>query len=575
MATQIKTRILNKYDLLANYSTFKPLKGEICIAEVTPTTPSFDGTKPAPIVGIKVGDGTHTFAELPWIQAVAGDVTAEIKALTGVADIDTKIAALEGRKLATVAELNKLSEELGAVKATVNHAEHGNAALKSAIDTLSSNTSNSLATKVDKAVAEEATSADKLVKKSTVTADIDAAKGVLNTAIQGVQTNVDNLANGAVKTNTEAISGINTKIGDEAIGDKSVTKAIADLQASIGNSSEGLGAQVEALKGRVDGHDTAIGTKAAQADLEALQGRVTTVENDLNTATTGLTAKVAAVEGKLEGIDTTVVAKISASEEATNAKIKAITDDYLKAADKQALQTQIDTIMSNPDAEGAINSINEFTQYVKDHGEIAEGFRTDINGLKAKVDTGDLTVSAYVAKALEDSDLDQYATVEALTGVTNRVTAIEGTADDASSANSIPGAKKYAEEKASAAQTAAEATAAADATAKANAAQAAAEATAAADATAKANAAQAAAEGKVTELANGAVKTNTEAITGINAAIDAMDYADPDATTVGGVVTKVTQDNGKIAVTHKKITMDEFDPDATFIFYCGTASDVI
>ena len=91
MATQIKTRILNKYDLLANYSTFTPLRGEICIAEVTSTTPSFDGTKPAPIVGIKVGDGTHTFAELPWIQAVAGDVTAEIKALTGVADIDTKI----------------------------------------------------------------------------------------------------------------------------------------------------------------------------------------------------------------------------------------------------------------------------------------------------------------------------------------------------------------------------------------------------------------------------------------------------------------------------------------------------
>ena len=571
MATQIKTRILNKYDLLANYSTFKPLKGEICIAEVTSTTPSFDGTKPAPIVGIKVGDGTHTFAELPWIQAVAGDVTAEIKALTGVADIDTKIAALEGRKLATVAELNALSEELGAVKATVNHAEHGNAALKSAIDTLSSNTSNSLATKVDKAVAEEATSADKLVKKSTVTADINAAKGELNTAIQGVQTNVDNLANGAVKTNTEAIAGINTKIGEVAYTGASMTAAIKALQDSVGNSSEGLGSQVADLKTRMGAAETAIGTKAAQADLEALQGRVTTVENDLNTATTGLKAKVAAVEGKLEGIDTTVVAKISASEEATNAKIKAITDDYLKAADKQALQTQIDTIMSNPDAEGAINSINEFTQYVKDHGEIAEGFRTDINGLKAKVDTGDLTVSAYVAKALEDSDLDQYATAEALTGVANRVTAIEGTANDASSVNSIPGAKKYAEEKASAAQSAAEATAAADATAKANAAQAAAEATASADATAKANAAQAAAEGKVTELANGAVKDNTEAIAGHTETLNAMNVTD----TVNGVVTKVDQANGKITVTHKKITMDEFDPDATFIFYCGTASDVI
>jgi hypothetical protein len=69
-------------------------------------------------------------------------------------------------------------------------------------------------------------------------------------------------------------------------------------------------------------------------------------------------------------------------------------------------------------------------------------------------------------------------------------TAIEGTSGDASSVATIAGAKKYAEEKAAAAQSAAEATAAADATSKANAAQAAAEATAAADATSKANTAE-------------------------------------------------------------------------------------
>ena len=578
MATQIKTRILNKYDLLANYSTFKPLKGEICIAEVTSTTPSFDGTKPAPIVGIKVGDGVHTFAELPWIQAVAGDVVKEIKELTGVADIDAKIAALtSGRKLATVAELNVLSEELGGVKATVNHAEHGNTALKNAIDTLSSNTTTNLATKVDKSVAEEATSADKLVKKSTVTADINAAKGELNTAIQGVQTNLDTLAGegntATVKGNAEAISGINTKIGTDAIGEKSITKAIADLQASVGDSNEGLGSQVADLKTRMGEAETAIGTKAAQADLEALQGRVTTVENDLNTATTGLKDKVAAVEGKLEGIDTTVVAKISASEEATNAKIKAITDDYLKAADKQALQTQIDTIMSNPDAEGAINSINEFTQYIEEHGEIAEGFRTDINGLKGKVDTGDLTISAYVSKALEDSNLDQYASAEALTGVSNRVKAIEdapyattanvatakseviGASGDAKTADTIYGAKAYADDAAATAKSEAISAAATAADAKYELKD-----------VAKGLVDALAGEGNATT-----VKANADAIGGINSTLNAMNVTDA----VDGVVTKVDQANGKITVTHKKITMDEFDPDATFIFYCGTASDVI
>ena len=36
--------------------------------------------------------------------------------------------------------------------------------------------------------------------------------------------------------------------------------------------------------------------------------------------------------------------------------VDAIKGDYLKASDKEALQAQINTIMNNPDAEGAITS---------------------------------------------------------------------------------------------------------------------------------------------------------------------------------------------------------------------------
>jgi hypothetical protein len=72
---------------------------------------------------------------------------------------------------------------------------------------------------------------------------------------------------------------------------------------------------------------------------------------------------------------------------------------------EESLQTQINTIMNNPDAEGAINSINEFTQYVKDHGTIAEGMRTDINKNKEDI--------AANAKAIEDqatADAAKYET---------------------------------------------------------------------------------------------------------------------------------------------------------------------
>ena len=81
MATNaIQARVQLKYDTINNWitSTFKPLKGEVCIAEI-PINTSGSGLTP-PAIGIKVGDGTHTFNELSWIQGVAGDVYAWAKA---------------------------------------------------------------------------------------------------------------------------------------------------------------------------------------------------------------------------------------------------------------------------------------------------------------------------------------------------------------------------------------------------------------------------------------------------------------------------------------------------------------
>lgn len=90
MATNtLKTRIQLKYDSLTNWnaSTFAPLAGEMCIAiipnatagDTTVGSPDSTGLSPYAI-GVKVGDGTHTFAQLPWIQAIAGDVYAWAKA---------------------------------------------------------------------------------------------------------------------------------------------------------------------------------------------------------------------------------------------------------------------------------------------------------------------------------------------------------------------------------------------------------------------------------------------------------------------------------------------------------------
>jgi hypothetical protein len=70
--------------------------------------------------------------------------------------------------------------------------------------------------------------------------------------------------------------------------------------------------------------------------------------------------------------------------------------------------------MNNPDAEGAINSINEFTQYVKDHGTIADGFRTDIDKNKEDI--------AANAKAIEDHETLAGQTYETKTDAAQKLT---------------------------------------------------------------------------------------------------------------------------------------------------------
>ena len=76
----IETRILLRYDTLDHWlnSTVILKPGEAAIAAST-FDYTIEGTNDRPehtppAIGIKVGDGYHYFSELPWVQAVAGDV---------------------------------------------------------------------------------------------------------------------------------------------------------------------------------------------------------------------------------------------------------------------------------------------------------------------------------------------------------------------------------------------------------------------------------------------------------------------------------------------------------------------
>ena len=75
----INTRIELKYDSVANWllSTLVLGSGEVAIAEI-PADNSTEGFIDSAIA-LKVGDGSKTFSELPYLQAIAGDVHAWAK----------------------------------------------------------------------------------------------------------------------------------------------------------------------------------------------------------------------------------------------------------------------------------------------------------------------------------------------------------------------------------------------------------------------------------------------------------------------------------------------------------------
>ena len=197
---------------------------------------------------------------------------------------------------------------------------------------------------------------------------------------------------GDYATKTEAQGYADAK--DEAIAE--AKKAGTDAQAEVDalelyvgtfTASEGVDTVVKYI-------DAKTANIASDERVSGIENRVKAIEDDylVEADKTELSGLITAEKERAEGI-----------EGGLRTDVDAIKGDYLKGADKtelegkitaeenrakgveESLQTQINTIMNNPDAEGAINSINEFTQYVKDHGEIAEGFRTDINKNKEDI----------------------------------------------------------------------------------------------------------------------------------------------------------------------------------------------
>ena len=196
----INTRVQLKYDTLTNWLASSVIlkAGEVAIATIA-TTNDHSGLTP-PAIGIKVGDGKNTFANLNWIQAVAGDVPTWAKEAAGTTVknwIDTAIGEIpaapsgEGTTTFTSAKLIKsVTQDKGGKITNVTYeditidAVSGLTARLEGIDT-------AIGTKLDANLASAAaTTTNKLI-------DDNAAKGYADAAQSAAETTASNALSAA------------------------------------------------------------------------------------------------------------------------------------------------------------------------------------------------------------------------------------------------------------------------------------------------------------------------------------------------------------------------------------------
>lgn len=418
-------RLQLKIDTFANWTTNNPvlLNGEVAIT----TVPNASGdVKQAPAVLMKVGDGVTAYNDLKFMSGLAANVhswaMAETKPtyaaseITGLADFVNS----EVQDTNTTYQLVKVSDyqyklqykELNGTWSDV--AENGTITIPKYDDTQIKADLAALQTQVGEGKVSEQINAAIAALKLAETYD---AKGSAAAALNSAKSYTDQLANSAVKTNTEAIA---------AIKDGETIDSFADVEAALESNattaSEAAAKALQDAKDYADTKDTAIAAakKAgddAQADVDALSAKVGEVPADTTVVKMIEDAQTAATYD-----DTEVRGLIS-----NNAgEISTIKADYLKAADKTALQNQITANKNaidvlNGDAEGSVNkkiddAFNDFATKVSDDGVV--------NTYKELVDYA----AAHKGEAATMAG-NIAANTTAIEGVADRATALEGRAD--------------------------------------------------------------------------------------------------------------------------------------------------
>lgn len=543
--TKLQTRILNKISTWTEWesvkSTFKPLRGEICIVEIPSGTSSTGLTPPA--TGIKVGDGQHVFGELPWIQAVAGDVTAWCK--ENMADFDkfkAQVAAAVADSEGGLQDaIDGLSQRVTNLEATVNTGDNSNAKLRQAItavdgkaDANAQNITGLTSTKAD---------------KTQVATDIATAKS----AVLGQKDGAD--FNGTVMGAYEAAATAK----DAADGaSAAAAQALTDAKAYTDG-------KVTDILGKNDDNSNFVGTvKGAYAAAASAQSKADTNAGDI----VDIKQDIVDINNLLGGAgEESVSARLEALEEASEdhaGKIQNNTDAI--GAEKEraegveaGFETRIATMenfwKAADDPVGTIDKLSEIVDYISKDESGAIDMAKDI-------EANTKAIEAEVERAGK-AEADLQDAIDGLRGdalATDTLGTVKDLAEEAKQAASdnLNTAKGYTDAEVTKVLGTTEDGANYAGTVKG-----------AYEAAAAASAAAATADGKAV-AAQGAADAAQDDADAANTAISKL--LGSSVSEANGKISTISFADGKLTATRKDIVMADMSATEVFIFDCGSAT---
>lgn len=373
--TTFNTRIINKHDTLANWNTSSCIlkDGEIALAYI-PTTDTGNSNVTKPTYLIKVGDGTHTFSELNWVNAPAADVYAWAKLenptiaqlptnlKTAITDLQTKVgdtnvssaisAAIGALDVTDTAVANQfvtaVSETDGSITVTRR------ALSADDIPALAISKITGLQTALDAKVDES----DFTTFQTTNSAAISAAQSAADDA----QSAVDTLeAKVGTVPSDKTIVGMISEAQTAATYDDSdvVTLVGNDVDSSTGKANLSVreiaaDEAATAVAGVVNNAPAAFDTLKEIADWISTAGNNGATAADMVTAINALEAIVAGIGGS--GQSATVVAYVTSAINALNI------GNYALAADLTTLAGRVSDLEGDTHTHSNKSLLDTYTQ---------------------------------------------------------------------------------------------------------------------------------------------------------------------------------------------------------------------